>query len=149
METNCKTRSYIGEKRAEAMDATHRVCELIGCTYEQHCNYQFAQYERLIERALKGYTKDVVDHVKQSPVMRGFFIKEWASRNIESYLPFAAEHMKYSQSYVTDDNKLCICWDYSPYVDFLREEYLYEHNVEVLLSSDSFLKRFKQALAIC
>lgn len=101
------------------------VQDYLGMTSEAYCWHQFREYCAFVEGLTEGWDK-VRKQLLYSPVFRGFWNNEWARRNREDFLPFAA------------GNEL----------ELNLAEYDYIHSHERLMHDEDFMDRYANILRI-
>lgn len=97
----------------------------LGMTSEQYCQHQFREYCAFVETIAEGWEK-VRTQILYSPVFRGFWNNEWARRNREDFLPFAADMD----------------------LEVNLAEYDFIHSHERLMHDDEFMERYNNVLRI-
>lgn len=132
-------------KQADANDL-EIICSILGWTKEQYCEHQFYNYTAFLKRVMHGKPVQALNTVMYSDVMRGFFNNEWSKRNQNEFLPFASDYFTHSQSYVCPNEGLVLVWDYTPFTDFLIDEYMYTHCPYLLINDKGFMIRFNNTI---
>lgn len=130
MKTLTKKTTHIAKIRQLNASQIERVCELLGWTRMQYCEYQYDQYEKYIALLcadLPGLKK----HLRYSPTFRGFFCNEWLKRNEAEFVLFASDVTE--DRYEVDiDGLLCIDEGLPLGDEMLKYEYHQIHNAKRL-----------------
>lgn len=83
--------THIDTVRDMAHQQMAQVCSYFGWTEEQYNKHQLDEYEAFLNRRFHGREVSVLNSVRYSPIMAGFWKNEWRLRNEIGFLPFAAD----------------------------------------------------------
>jgi hypothetical protein len=120
------TTKHIQQQRELIKDEQAQAQLLLTWTHEDYCIHQFGEYCAFVEALTEGWPA-VREDILYSPVFRGFWTSEWATRNRLDFLAFATE-----------------CPDYH----YMKTEYLFIHSHERLLEDEEFMGRYGHLIKI-
>jgi|SRR6185437_11120475 len=117
--------THIAEVREQQANQMDEVCALLEWSRDKYCRHQFSEYEKFCQ-LLAGFDPELKRRLRYSPVFRGFWNNEWASRNATDFLPFATE-----------------CENGPAWI---LEEYLFINSAARLIMCNAFARRFEKIL---
>ena len=128
MRTLTQPKTHIAQIRQTDKSLTEEVCNIIGWSHEEYCDYQFNNYIEFVDRMFDRWPAEMANQVKYSSVFRGFWNNEVSFRNQTEFLPFA--------KFEPTDSPVII------------SEFLYTHNPISLMHDDLFMMKYNSVLEI-
>jgi hypothetical protein len=120
-------KTHIAKVRDVQSSQMNHVCQLLDITPEGYCWHQYRQYEKFLAFACLELPH-LLEPLRYSSHVRGFWNNEWASRNQVDFLPYAYE-CKFERKEI-------------------MAEYLYINSAERLFREEEFYTRFINTLKI-
>lgn len=128
MKTLTQPKTHIAKVRQSDKSLIEEVCNLIGWSYEQYCEYQFNNYIQFVDRMFEHWPAEMANQVKYSSVFRGFWNNEASLRNQTEFMPFAR--------FEPIDSPVIL------------SEFLYTHCPLQLMHDDLFMMKYNHVLDI-
>ncbi|AIM38300.1 hypothetical protein KO02_17610 [Sphingobacterium sp. ML3W] len=147
MKTIVKQKSAIQQVRELSESNMKQVCQYIGMTEELYCTHQLHEYELFLTTMFSGYPVEMLNEVRYSSLMAGYWKNEWNWRNSNDFLPLAKDELE-PFMWVTKEGVL---ESYEPNewnVGQLFQEYIWMNSCKKLMNCDSFMKGYNVVLKL-
>lgn len=135
------------QARERALAVQTKVCEYLGWEPEIYCQHQSEQYEEFLQFMFQGFPEIMMNEVRYSPIMSGFWKNEWIIRNERDFLPLADEEME-TKMEVTEKGKLLIKEPDLISKTIVLNEYLYFNSGLTLVDDDYFMASYNETLKL-
>ena len=147
MKTTIKKANNISTVRSISDKQLQEVCKYLGWTEEHYCSHQLEEYESFLSRLFFGWPVEMLNEVRYSPIMSGFWKNEWIGRNYRDFLPFAKDSLS-SSMWVDSDGSLHLYEPTAADRSHVYDEYLFIHSHRLLLNDDDFMFQYNCVLAM-
>lgn len=147
MKTIVKQKSAFQLAKELADRNMDQVCEYIGITKEIYCSHQLQQYELFLTTMFHGYPVEMLNEVRYSPLMSGYWKNEWNFRNSNDFLPLAKDELE-SFMWITKEGLL---ESYEPneyHFKQMCDEYMWINSAKKLINCDQFMKGYNAVLKL-
>lgn len=141
-----KQNSAAANTRALAHEQQALICRYLGWTEVQYCNHQLKEYEDFLKRMFFGFPEIMLNEVRYSSQMAGYWKNEWVIRNID-FLEIAREALKPSM-WVDPLGNLGFHEPTEFNKSVVYDEYLYTHSAKILTNDESFMIGYNRVLKL-
>jgi hypothetical protein len=146
MSTISPQKKTLAEQAKErALAVRSKVCEYLGWSEKKYCEHQSEQYDEFLQFMFKGFPEIMMNEVRYSPIMSGFWKNEWIIRNERDFLPLADEEME-TKMEVSEKGKLIITEPDLVSKSIVLNEYLYFNSGLTLVDDDYFMASYNEVL---
>src|SRR5690606_8773588 len=135
MKTTTIKSTHIEAVRDMAYNQMLQVCSYLGWTEDQYCAHQLEEYEAFLKRMFYGWPIEMLNEVRYSPIMAGFWKNEWRQRNASEFLTYAKNELT-SAMWVNELGHLRF-YEPTPFnKSQVYDEYLWIHSSKNLVNDD-------------
>ncbi|EEI90224.1 hypothetical protein HMPREF0765_4175 [Sphingobacterium spiritivorum ATCC 33300] len=139
--------SHLELLKQQTAQQLKEVCTYLNWTEEQYCEHQLAEYEAFLARMFYGWPEKMLNEVRFSPIMSGFWKNEWFQRNRSEFLALAKEDLTSTMS-VNSDGKL-ECYEPNEFTyKQVYDEYIWIHSHRNLINQDYFMADYNRVLKL-
>lgn len=148
IELNIKSKkTSASAARDRALAVQTKVCEYLGWSEGRYFEHQADQYEEFLQFMFKGFPEIMMNEVRYSAIMSGFWKNEWIIRNERDFLPLAEEEME-TRMEVTAEGKLLVKGPDLVSKSVVLNEYLYFNSGLTLVDDDYFMASYNEVLKL-
>lgn len=130
-----------------ARNQQQEVCRYFQWTAEQYCTHQLDEYEAFLNRTFLGYPSAMLNEVRYSPIMAGYWKNEWISRNEKEFILLARDLLN-EQMYIDQNGRLETHVPSSFDLANCYDEYLWIHSARRLVMDEKFVRGFNEVLRL-
>ncbi len=138
-------KTMLSTAKGRALVVQTKVCDYLGWNVKQYCEHQSDQYEEFLQFMFEGFPEIMMNEVRYSPIMSGFWKNEWIIRNERDFLPLADEEME-TKMEVSEKGKLIITEPDLVSKSIVLNEYLYFNSGLTLVDDDYFMASYNEVL---
>ncbi|WP_286778725.1 MULTISPECIES: hypothetical protein [Sphingobacterium] len=139
--------TMVSTAKGRALGVQTKVCQYLGWDAKQYCEHQSEQYEEFLEFMFKGFPEIMMNEVRYSSIMAGFWKNEWIIRNERDFLPLADEEME-TKMEITKEGKLLVKEPDLISKSIVLNEYLYFNSGLTLVDDDYFMASYNETLKL-
>jgi len=148
MKTLSKPKKTMVQK---AKEQSHRVrsivCQYLGWSEDRYNNHQLEQYEAFLGNLFYGFPQEMLNEVRYSALMAGFWKNEWTMRNERDFIPISQDELE-SSMWIDANGEI---GEYQPN-NFnkkqVHDEYLYINGAMTLINDDYFMAGYNEVLKL-
>lgn len=140
-------KTQASQARERALAVQTKVCEYLGWSEKQYCEHQSEQYEEFLQFMFKGFPEIMMNEVRYSPIMSGFWKNEWIIRAENDFLIFAEETIG-TLMWIDENGVLD---EYKPtesLLDWVLGEYMFCNSAMALADNDYFMASYNETLKL-
>lgn len=140
-------KTHIAKVRQQNQEGMAQVCQLLGWSKQQYCDYLFEQYCQFIDSTYPGFPDILTRRVLYSPLFRGLFNNNSAKLDQSEFLPFAID-VTTPLWVVTNDGELMEIETIPIGSDYLADEWMHIHSHKRLMDDQPFIDQFNHVLTL-
>lgn len=139
--------SHIQKAKDMAQSQMIQICTYMGWTMQKYCSHQLTGYEVFLQKKFKQCSAAMLNEVRYSSIMSGFWKNEWTHRNAIEFLPFAQD-MLAEAVLVSDKGQLIYYQPSDSAIEQVQEEYHFINSPKRLINDENFMAQFNHTLKL-